>query len=227
MRRGEPVRLVSGPAFNPVWSPDGSVIVYAGAKSAVKCTAAGCGPGRQRGQPAGHRGRDNGERVRFLPNGRGWCTCRVSRGAGFLAARSGDETTRQLTRLTNRRRHANVRYHTGRKTDRVRSFAREFRHPADRFAQMTLEETLRWCLARRPAGPSFQSSRTTGSRRTERAARSIGVKRGCSSSRRCDRSASCSSSANGTASGSSRRGAGESAVHLAAASDIERVAHRG
>jgi Tol biopolymer transport system component len=49
---GSPVRLASGSALNPVWSPDGSLIVYAGYKRAHLRSASGRAPGRNQRQIA-------------------------------------------------------------------------------------------------------------------------------------------------------------------------------
>jgi Tol biopolymer transport system component len=68
---GAPVRLLAGPAFNPVWSPDGTLIVYNGP------TVAQYGPllaVRPDGVPVELPSigiRFEGERFRFLPNAKG------------------------------------------------------------------------------------------------------------------------------------------------------------
>jgi Tol biopolymer transport system component len=67
---GVPVRLVAGPASNPVWSPDGSIIVYAGPEVAGGMPLLAVRPdGVSVVMPDIHV-RGSGERVRFLPNGK-------------------------------------------------------------------------------------------------------------------------------------------------------------
>ncbi len=68
---GSPVRLLTGPARNPVWSPDGSsLIVYVGSNvSAFAPLLAVRADGSRVDLPQILTRRD-GERVRFMPNGR-------------------------------------------------------------------------------------------------------------------------------------------------------------
>jgi Tol biopolymer transport system component len=68
---GAPVRLFAGPAFNPVWSPDGSLIVYAGANTSVDAPLLAIrADGTSVDLPV-IRVRVQGERFRFLPGGTG------------------------------------------------------------------------------------------------------------------------------------------------------------
>ena len=69
---GSPVRLRAGPAFNPVWSPDGSLIVYAGPTVALYAPLLAVHPDGTPGELPAIRFRgDWTERARFLPNGKG------------------------------------------------------------------------------------------------------------------------------------------------------------
>jgi Tol biopolymer transport system component len=66
---GSPVRLRSGPALDPVWSPAGNLIVYSGANVFTNVPLAGVRPdGTPVELPAINVLRE-GERARFLPDG--------------------------------------------------------------------------------------------------------------------------------------------------------------
>src|SRR4029077_10821244 len=67
---GAPVRITAGPAINPVWSPDGDVIVYAGTGVALYAPLRAVRPDGASVElpPIQIRGGD-GERARFLPHG--------------------------------------------------------------------------------------------------------------------------------------------------------------
>jgi serine/threonine protein kinase/Tol biopolymer transport system component len=68
---GAPVRLAGGSALNPVWSPDGSLIAYAGANVGLFAPLLAVHPDGTRIElPVINLNRD-GERIRFLPNGKG------------------------------------------------------------------------------------------------------------------------------------------------------------
>jgi WD40-like Beta Propeller Repeat len=68
---GEPTRLVEGPALNPVWSPDGGLIVYSGANVGPLAPLRAVRPdGALLDLPAIQL-RVEGERYRFLPSGTG------------------------------------------------------------------------------------------------------------------------------------------------------------
>jgi Tol biopolymer transport system component len=68
---GAPERIVDGEALNPVWSPDGSLIVYAGAQVNVVAPLLAVRPdGDPVELPEIEVFRD-GERMRFLPDGSG------------------------------------------------------------------------------------------------------------------------------------------------------------
>jgi Tol biopolymer transport system component len=67
---GSPVRLVGGPALNPVWSPDGSLIVYAGTNVSTFAPLLGVRPDGTSVELPHISLRRFGERVRFLPDGK-------------------------------------------------------------------------------------------------------------------------------------------------------------
>jgi Tol biopolymer transport system component len=99
---GAPVRLVSGPATNPVWSPDGKLIVYGGALVT--------------GQVAPLCGRPDGARVelphlqvrpggqRFLPNAAGLVYLPRNQSLDFWLLDIATKKTRQLTSLSDQSR---------------------------------------------------------------------------------------------------------------------------
>jgi len=67
---GSPVRLVSGSALNPVWSPDGSLIVYAGTNVRTFAPLLAVRPDGTSVKLPEIILRRLGERVRFLPDGK-------------------------------------------------------------------------------------------------------------------------------------------------------------
>jgi serine/threonine protein kinase/Tol biopolymer transport system component len=67
---GSPVRLVSGTALNPVWSPDGSLIVYAGLNVRTFAPLLAVRPDGTSVKMPQIILRRLGERVRFLPDGK-------------------------------------------------------------------------------------------------------------------------------------------------------------
>jgi Tol biopolymer transport system component len=68
---GVPVRLVSGPALDPVWSPKGDLIVYGGANVFTNVPLAAVRPDGTAAKLPAIIVRREGERVRFLPDGSG------------------------------------------------------------------------------------------------------------------------------------------------------------
>ena len=97
---GAPVRLVEGQAVNPVWSPDGNLIVYAGPfvdrpgrrswecdRTAPRSTCRACASGRAA--------------IASCPTERAWCTCRACSRWTSGCSISPRRHTRQLTRLSN------------------------------------------------------------------------------------------------------------------------------
>jgi Tol biopolymer transport system component len=67
---GSPVRLVAGPALNPVWSPDGSLIVFAGTNVRTFAPLLAVHPDGTSVELPQISLRRLGERVRFLPDGK-------------------------------------------------------------------------------------------------------------------------------------------------------------
>jgi Tol biopolymer transport system component/tRNA A-37 threonylcarbamoyl transferase component Bud32 len=68
---GSPVRLISGPALDPVWSPKGDLIVYGGANVFTSVPLAAVRPGGTAVKLPAITVRREGERARFLPDGSG------------------------------------------------------------------------------------------------------------------------------------------------------------
>ena len=94
------MRLVAGQAVNPVWSPDGNLIVYSGAIVtgqlpilAVRPDGAPVDLPPLRVQQGGYR---------FLPDGTGLVYLHTSPAADFWLFDLARKTSRQLTRLSNR-----------------------------------------------------------------------------------------------------------------------------
>jgi Tol biopolymer transport system component len=94
---GAPVRLVTGRAVNPAWSPDGNLILYVGAFEA-SAPLLGVRPNgtpvelpQQRARPGGYR---------FLPNGKGLVYLRTIDSLDFWLLDFATKGTRQLTRLS-------------------------------------------------------------------------------------------------------------------------------
>lgn len=100
---GSPVRLVAGPALNPVWSPDGSLIVYAGTNVRTFAPLLGVHPDGTSVELPQINLRRLGERVRFLPDGKSLIYMQ-----GLLASQDfwlldlASMKSRPLTRLQNR-----------------------------------------------------------------------------------------------------------------------------
>jgi Tol biopolymer transport system component len=66
-----PVRLTSGEALDPVWSPDGNLIVYGGTQVYTFMPLLGIRPDGTRVDLPAIKVRREGERARFLPDGKG------------------------------------------------------------------------------------------------------------------------------------------------------------
>ena len=99
---GDPVRLVKGQALDPIWSPDGSLIVYAGANVGSQAPLLAVQPD---GTPVSMpplqvRRESGGNRSRFMPNGRSLV---YTQGYGlsqdFWLLDLQTKTSRQLTRF--------------------------------------------------------------------------------------------------------------------------------
>lgn len=95
---GAPVRLVAGSALNPVWSADGSLIVYAGPEVGGSMPLLAVSPdGTSVALPAISLD-EWGERVRLLPNGKALV---YMQGQDFWLLDLVTKKTRQLTQLHN------------------------------------------------------------------------------------------------------------------------------
>ena len=70
MDRGRPVRLVAGAARDPVWSSSGDLIVYTGANVSVDAPLLAIRADGTKVELPAIRLRVEGNRYRFLPNGR-------------------------------------------------------------------------------------------------------------------------------------------------------------
>jgi Tol biopolymer transport system component len=99
---GAPVRIVSGQAVNPVWSPDGKLIVYSGGFFNGQVELLGVRPDgtsvvlpHVRLRPGGYR---------FLPNGTGLVYLPLVRSLDFWLLDFATGNQRQLTRLSNQGR---------------------------------------------------------------------------------------------------------------------------
>jgi Tol biopolymer transport system component len=100
---GPAVRVVAGPALNPVWSPDGSLIVYAGTNVRTFAPLLAVRPDGTSVPLPQINVRRLGERVRFLPDGKSLVYMQ-----GLLASQDfwlldlASMKSRTLTRLQNR-----------------------------------------------------------------------------------------------------------------------------
>jgi Tol biopolymer transport system component/DNA-binding winged helix-turn-helix (wHTH) protein len=98
---GKPVRIATGPAANPVWSPDGTTIVYAGANVRGGTPLSAVRPDGVRVEWPQITVQRDGERMRFLPNGKSLV---YMQGQGdiqdFWILDIATKRTRQLAHLT-------------------------------------------------------------------------------------------------------------------------------
>ena len=99
---GAPVKLVAGAALDPVWSPDGNLIVYAGANVGSLAPLLAVRPD---GTPTNFlpiqvRREGGGSRARFLPDGTGLIYMQgLNPSQDFWLLDLATKRTRQLTRL--------------------------------------------------------------------------------------------------------------------------------
>jgi serine/threonine protein kinase/Tol biopolymer transport system component len=100
---GPSVRLLEGPALNPVWSPAGNLIAYVGANVSAYAPLLAVRPdGTSVKMPAISMRRD-GERLRFTRDGRALIYMQgAARAQDFWMLNLETMQTRQLTRLTRR-----------------------------------------------------------------------------------------------------------------------------
>ena len=99
---GTPVRLSETSAFNPVWSPDGNLIVYSGAAVGRYQPLLSVRPDGTAVELPDIKVRVDGERYRFLPNGKGLVYLEgLERKLDFAMLDLSTMKTRPLTRLNN------------------------------------------------------------------------------------------------------------------------------
>jgi Tol biopolymer transport system component len=99
---GPPVRLVSGLALDPVWSPEGSMIVYTGPNVGSFAPLLAVGPDGTRQELPPIEVRVGGERMRFLPGGKTLIYMQGRLQAqDFWMLDLPTRKSRQLTRLNN------------------------------------------------------------------------------------------------------------------------------
>jgi len=99
---GAPQRIVTGSAFDPVWSPDGNLIVYSADQMATAPLLAVRPDGSRVNLPGIRVPTGGGGRARFLPNGKGLVYLQGSVGKqDFWLLDVSTMQTRQLTRLAN------------------------------------------------------------------------------------------------------------------------------
>ena len=97
---GPPVRLASGPALDPVWSPAGDLIVYGGANVFTNAPLLGVHPDGTPVKLPPINVRREGERARFLPDGSGLVYMQNATPAqDFWLLDLATMQSRQLTRL--------------------------------------------------------------------------------------------------------------------------------
>ena len=98
---GSPVRLLNKPAFDPVWSADGSLIVYSGPVVGRMRTLYAVRPdGTPVDFPPIRAFMDTGQGYRFLPNGKGLIYTRgLLRRLDFWLYDLEKKSNRQLTRF--------------------------------------------------------------------------------------------------------------------------------
>jgi Tol biopolymer transport system component len=99
---GGPVRIVTGPAVNPVWSPDRNLIAYGGPLVAGQTTLGWVRPDGTSVDLPPVRVRPGG--YRFLPNGQGLVFQPTAPAPDFWLLDLASKATRQLTRLGDRGR---------------------------------------------------------------------------------------------------------------------------
>ena len=136
---GTPARLAKGLAVNPVWSPDGSLIVYAGTSVARSPAARGCATRWHTCRVAGDTGRARqprapisaereGPRVSANPSG----SCGGGRVHRRLATGSRHQDEEAPGALDRSVRDSELRYHSRWKAHYLRPRERQLRHRLDR-----------------------------------------------------------------------------------------------
>ncbi len=97
---GATVRLADGLAFNPVWSPEGSLIMYAGPNVNATSPLLAVRPDGTPIRMAEVRVPFVGERMRFLPDGKGLEYVEGLYRQNFWLLDLSTNKTRQLTRFS-------------------------------------------------------------------------------------------------------------------------------
>ena len=98
---GEATRLVDGPAYNPVWSPAGNVILYSGENRGPLAPLRAVRPDGTPFELPSIQLRVEGERYRFLPNGKEVVYMQgFRRSQDFFLLDLGTKQRRPLTRLS-------------------------------------------------------------------------------------------------------------------------------
>ena len=152
---GTPVRLVSGQAYNPVWSPDGQLIVY-GDGLGAEVTLRGVRPD---GTPVNLPPLSvRPGACRFLPDGTGLVCIPSQASQNFALLDLKTKKSRPLTSPRRPRSVDDLRHHARRAVHRLRSFARELEHRAVRAAGEVTP------------GKGVSIGRSSASRRTSRGA---------------------------------------------------------
>jgi Tol biopolymer transport system component len=99
---GPAVRLATGLSLNPVWSPDGAFIAYAGANVGEYAPLLAARPDGTRIELPDIKLNRDGERIRFLPNGKGLVFMQGQRGSqDFWLLDLATKKTRPLAHLNN------------------------------------------------------------------------------------------------------------------------------
>ena len=100
---GTPARLTKGPGTNPVWSPDGRLIIYTGNNLGILAPLLAAMPDGSPVNMPKIMVRNGGERYRFTPNGKSLIYMQGDlRSQDFWSLDLATHKTRQLTRLGNR-----------------------------------------------------------------------------------------------------------------------------
>jgi Tol biopolymer transport system component len=99
---GEPVRIATGQALNPAWSPDGTIIAYSGTNSAAREPLQAVAPDGAAIDMPPIGLSPNGERLRFMPDGKSLVyTQGVFRSQDFWILDLATKKSRPLTQLNN------------------------------------------------------------------------------------------------------------------------------
>ena len=106
---GAPSRLTNEVGRNPVWSPDGSLIAYSGANVFALTSVLAIRPNGTPVQVPDIRTQRDGERLRFMPDGRGLVYARADEATPWQDFWLLDLTTMKTRRLTRLKDRATMR----------------------------------------------------------------------------------------------------------------------